>query len=256
MLAGMVNVRSALAKLKTLQKSPIGIVGEILVIGTAAYRTVNLWSNVDFLIGKFKDILQFWQTGLGTVIAFALGFGLVLIALFRKSETTSSASDGKPIGRELTDSLGCPAPWVHEVEQFDREGIHNAVITERCEIIRSNYGYSPGDRPFVEFRCTVFNGSVFPIGTSESYEGSIRFQDQPLDELIRIGGMVVNLAHAHHGQFTIRQSLNRDEAETISRAGPDAQFQFDLLTIYVEPGNGITPQPLSLINVYKNGRPV
>ena len=153
-------------------------------------------------------------------------------------------------------SLACSAPWIHEVEQFDRDGIHNAVITERCEIIRSNYGYSPGDRPFVEFRCTVFNGSVFPIGTSESYEGSIRFQDQPLDGVIKIGGMIVNLAHAHRGQFTIRQSLNRDEAEAISRAGPDAQFQFDLLTIYVEPGNGITPHPLSFINVYKNGRPV
>jgi hypothetical protein len=222
------------------------------------YELIDAWGNFQTVKDWLPNNWGFLTSTGGTYIVMIVGFALGGYQLLKQSKQVNTKHETpiKHLGVELADSLGCLAVWVHDVEQFDREGIHNAVITERCEIIRSNYNYSPGNRPFVEFRCTVFNGSVFPIGTSESHEGYIRFQDQPLDGLIRISKMIVNLAHAHRGQFTIRQSLNRDEAEAISRAGPDAQFHFGSLTIYVESGNGVTPQPLSLVSVYKDGRPV
>jgi len=106
-------------------KSPISLVGWGILFIKPAWRLVEVLGDLDFLLRNARPVLDFLNTGLGTVILMMVGFGLVIISVMR----------GGPVEFEL-DLLDAPTITAEDLERARLEGIWEGMGRQKIENAR------------------------------------------------------------------------------------------------------------------------
>lgn len=130
----------------------------------------------------------------------------------------------------------CPDKWLHDIAESDKKNLQNAVLVEDCEI---NYQLSD-QVPTIEFTFYIFNGSVYTIIIDSSIKGEVGWRKKPLSgETKMLGTPPKNIPQKSREKFTVCQWVNREEADSISKANWPATdyFYFSNLKIGIRGGD-------------------
>lgn len=258
------SVKRIFTAIGNVAKKPYAQLGLLAIsikpLVNAIYWVIDIYGNM----GTMKAILDFLNTGWGTVTLMVIGFSLIAWQIRKQqkqpqsqSESLSELKDGeKPqsmneLIREAARAipeLPCGAKWLHGIAEADKQGIQNAVkirgIDFRNEI-------EPGRIPYVDFVFSVSNQSVYEITVDDAVDGYIRFHNE---ELTREKKIVETTAHDCQIRdkcfFTIRQWLSQEQADFIMQdRNSERPFWFDNLIITVRGGSNfpdITPRRLEI----------
>jgi hypothetical protein len=156
-----------------------------------------------------------------------------------KPQTTSAKDEKKE----------CLDRWLHEIAENDKRFIDKYVEVLECEIVGHDLLHRA---PYIDFKFTILNASVYAIQIEESIKGDIYFQSQLLSKEIK---MIENtVRHCEHGRsehFILRQWLSSEEVACILNVSEDdaGEFRFSRLDIKImsaAPELEINPKSLEL----------
>lgn len=124
--------------------------------------------------------------------------------------------------------------WLRDLAERDQQDIGAAVRITSCEIDMD----LETDSAWVEFRCKVFDGSVFTIGVQD-VSGFVAFSNGP--ELRKLEGNLTilpqlsaeNCQRLQSGLFILRQELSKEDVAFILGSSSDSYFTFRDLIISV-----------------------
>ena len=143
----------------------------------------------------------------------------------------------------------CPDEWLHAIAQNDKNFIDRYVKVIGCEVRGHDLLHTA---PYVDFKFTILNASVYLISIDETVKGDIYFGAQLLSKDMK---MVANTArYCKHGEskdFTVRQWLSREEvAYILSAQDATDQFRFSGLDVTVTGASGEQPVNSKKLDVY------
>jgi hypothetical protein len=217
------------------------------------YELIDAYGNIQTAV----DILKFFNTGWGTLVLMALGFGLIAWQLFRQQKRTQpsrGAIDSPSTAQAIAKAKEpCPDKWLHNIAEEHKKAINRYVdVTDigiaNHELLR--------DDSYVEFSFVVSNGSVYPISLGD-LRGSLYFQRRLLSrELKWIDNEVKDSPIRSIQTVTLRQSLSREDVIYIlNSSGGDAKFEWHQLDIVVKGGSSfpeVIPKPLIIVDMVTN----
>lgn len=136
--------------------------------------------------------------------------------------------------KETISSQDCPDKWLHDIAQEDAGNVQKVVSVEGCEIQHE----LSQQVPHIDFKFTVFNGSVYSISIDGSLEGYILFRKKRLMGSMAIESSFKGMGRGYKGDVVLRLQVSREEADWITgENNPDADyFRFDQLKVKVGGG--------------------
>lgn len=140
-----------------------------------------------------------------------------------QSTTSNLAADREP----------CPDYWLHQIAETDKRFINQYVKVEECEIFGHDFMHQA---PYVEFKLTILNSSVYAICIEDSVKGDIRFHTQLLSKDVKkIENDARCIEHGKTGHYIVRQWLSREEVGCILSASEGCDsFRFDGLELTIK----------------------
>ena len=232
---------AALLSLYTAHSAALG--------GLPAYKTIPLG------VGVF----------LGIVVAANL-LSLITIRHGRNRKVVSSAAsktsppqvESQTTGNNVTIIEECHDKWLHEIADNDSKFLDKYVKMEKCEIIGHELLHTA---PYVDFKFTVLNASVYTVQIKDTLKGDIYIHSQLLSKEIK---MLENPArHCAHGEskhFILRQWLSNEEVASILNASDDADdfrlHRVEVMIRNISFESSFDPKKLELYGLTLSSKPL
>lgn len=153
-----------------------------------------------------------------------------------KEEWKSVASQHEAKARELRDQL-TEIEWLAKLSKEDLQNVSAGIKITRCEVDID----LECRKPWIQFRFTIFNGSVFPIAVDRTLKGWVKFangRDKPRElksELKFLDRPAPSCERHKTAEFTLHQELSDDDAVFIAaKTSREGWFLFDALVIAIK----------------------
>lgn len=177
---------------------------------------------------------------LGIVVAVNL-LSLVIIRHTRhRTQVSGNAASGSSLHPEsqaaannVTVIEECHVKWLHDIADNDDRFLDKYVKVTECEIVGHELLHTA---PYVDFKLTVLNASVYTVGIDDIIKGDTYIHAQLLSKEVK---MIENPArHCAHGEskhFILRQWLSREEVAVILNASDGADdFRLSRLEVMIK----------------------
>lgn len=221
---------------KNLLGSTRGKIGAIFAgapLWKLAYDAIDAWGNAQMVWPYLHIVIDFFGTNWGSLTLMALGFLLIAWQIRRQHHMTTLPRQSSEPPALAVVKEPCPDKWLHDIAENDKRFIDKFVKVAGGEIFGHDFLHTA---PYVDFKFTVLNASVYAICIEEPVKGDIRFQSQLLSKDIKI---IENPArYIEHGKtqyLIVRQWLSREEVKCILSAsdGEDA-FRFTGMELMIK----------------------
>lgn len=179
----------------------------------------------------------------------------VILNIVLKGESAKPATTVSSIAAEKEP---CPDKWLHQIADNDKRFIEQYVKIEKCEIVGHDFLHKA---PYVDFKITILNASVYVIYIEGPVKGDIRFDSQLLSKDMKvIENPARYIEHGKANYFIVRQWLSKEEVDCILSAAEDYdEFRFTGMEIMIKcrfPETDMEPKRLDVFGLMLSSKPL